>query len=256
MTVANHNEYGQPANGTPSSLSREKLSARLLSRLLTELIIPADDAIQSRACGLCSRFWRKEGEAFLRLKNSVRAIKQLLSDTSSCLGRVGFAGGVCSHSLERHPLARFDNDASFRLSAAAIARSGRQGGADTATRRLSPGAADADGADDYAQFLHFVHEESGAQWRLFDQQPLGSATCLPGLWYEWHWQTAETWEIAAAGRSWRPGGINGISPGCIVKSEQRAAATRPERNDAQGNPFLDARVPLGRPYRRELNRLG
>ena len=94
----------------------------------------------------------------------------------------------------------------------------------------------ADGEEDWVQFLHFVHEETGALWN-HDQQPLGAR--LPTrLWYEGLRDT-ETWQITIP---------EDLAPGryAVYTGLYRLSdLARLPVSDADGMPLPDARVPLG-----------
>ena len=96
--------------------------------------------------------------------------------------------------------------------------------------------ADSEGREDWVQFLHFVHEESGALWN-HDQQPLGAR--LPTrLWYEGLRDT-ETWQFTLPAD---------LAPGryAIYTGLYRLSDLgRLPVSDADGMPLPDARVPLG-----------
>ena len=96
--------------------------------------------------------------------------------------------------------------------------------------------ATADGEEDWVQFLHFVHEETGALWN-HDQQPLGAR--LPTrLWYEGLRDT-ETWQINLPA-DFDPGRY-AVYTGLYRLSDLARLLV----SDADGMPLLDARVPLG-----------
>ncbi len=94
----------------------------------------------------------------------------------------------------------------------------------------------ADGEEDWVQFLHFVHEETGALWN-HDQQPLGAR--LPTrLWYEGLRDT-ETWQITIP---------EDLAPGryAVYTGLYRLSdLARLPVTDADGKPLPDARVPMG-----------
>ena len=93
-----------------------------------------------------------------------------------------------------------------------------------------------DGAEDWVQFLHFVHEETGALWN-HDQQPLGGR--LPTrLWYEGLRDT-ETWQLTLP--TDLPPGRYAIYTGLYRLSDLERLPV----SDADGKPLPDARVPLG-----------
>jgi len=87
------------------------------------------------------------------------------------------------------------------------------------------------------QFLHLRHEDSGAWWG-YDQQPLGAR--LPSrLWYDGLFDS-ETWEIPVPAEL--APGVYAVYTGLYRSSDQeRLPAT-----DADGRPFVNGRIPLGR----------
>ena len=86
------------------------------------------------------------------------------------------------------------------------------------------------------QFLHFVNEENGTLWN-HDQQPLGSR--LPTrLWYRGLADT-ETWQVPVPA-DLEPGKYRVFTGLYRAGDQQRVPAV-----DADGTPFVDARVPLG-----------
>ena len=93
-----------------------------------------------------------------------------------------------------------------------------------------------EGAEDYAQFLHFVHQETGAWWG-YDQQPLGAR--LPTrLWYE-GLADVERWEVPLP---------PDLAPGRydLFTGLYRLSDLEPlPASDGEGAPITDSRVPLG-----------
>ncbi len=89
---------------------------------------------------------------------------------------------------------------------------------------------------EFTQFLHFVHVETGLQWG-YDQPPLGRR--LPTrLWYA-GMQDTETWNVTVPDDV--AAGDYAIYSGLYnLRDMQRLLAL-----DAAGNTFADARVPLG-----------
>ena len=91
-------------------------------------------------------------------------------------------------------------------------------------------------SEDWTQFLHFVHEETGALWN-HDQQPLGAR--LPTrLWYE-GMLDSETWQFTLPAEL--PPGRYAIYTGLYRLSD----LARLPVTDADGMPLPDARVSLG-----------
>ena len=96
--------------------------------------------------------------------------------------------------------------------------------------------ATADGEEDWVQFLHFVHEESGALWN-HDQPPLGER--LPTrLWYEGLRET-EAWQLTLPA-DLEPGRY-AIYTGLYSLSDQERMPVQ----DADGVALPDARIHLG-----------
>ena len=95
---------------------------------------------------------------------------------------------------------------------------------------------DRDETEELAQFLHFVQVGSG-EWSGYDQQPLGAR--LPTrLWYR-GLADSETWAVPLPVEL-APGQYQVFTGLYRLSDQQRVAAS-----DADGAPFLDARVPLG-----------
>ncbi len=95
---------------------------------------------------------------------------------------------------------------------------------------------DADGIEDHIQFLHFVHDESGAWWG-YDQQPLGPR--LPTrLWYP-GLADSETWLVPLP---------EDLAPGryALYTGLYRAGdLVRVPATDRRGQVWQDQRVLLG-----------
>jgi len=90
--------------------------------------------------------------------------------------------------------------------------------------------------EDYVQFLHFGNEETG-EWWVYDQQPLGAR--LPTrLWYS-GLADSETWEISLPA-DLAPGRYE-VFTGLYRQTDLQRLPAR----DVEGNPFTDARIPLG-----------
>lgn len=94
-----------------------------------------------------------------------------------------------------------------------------------------------DTREDFVQFLHLGHDESG-EWWVYDRHPLGPR--LPTrLWYS-GLVDSEKWAVPLPA-DLAPGTYS-VYTGIYRKSD----AERIRASDAEGKPFLDARVPLGR----------
>ena len=129
------------------------------------------------------------------------------------------------------PVAVFDNG--FSLAAVEMPEHAEPG------QNLTIGftwRSDAQGQDDYAQFLHFINEESGSWWN-FDQQPLGRR--LPTrLWYN-GLADVEEWRIPVPA-DLAPGRYAVYTGLYHMQNQQRIPVST-----AVGTPLADARVPLG-----------
>lgn len=182
----------------------------------------------NRALWVVLSHWRTIGDQFVQqavLASNLR----LLNDTQVVLDELVLPAE--SPESTGRPIALFENG--FALADVAAPTAVQVG--DTLEIRFT-WRADADSSEDYAQFLHFVPEESGAQWG-FDQQPLGPR--LPTrLWYS-GLIDSENWEVPLPG-DLEPG-LYAIFTGLYRLSDlERLPAM-----DAEERLFDDARVPLG-----------
>ena len=199
---------------------------RVYYQLLRVLIPP--DAPANRALWVVLTLWRKDGESFVPIK-ILSSDQRLISDTQVVLGE--FVLRAESESGPTDTVTIFDS--AFRLGAVDLPERANAGDVLPITFRWS---ADADGLEDFTQFLHLVHEENRAQWG-YDQQPLGPR--LPTrLWYE-GLADSEAWSVQippdiAQGRYVVFTGLYRAS------DHQRLPAHSPE-----GLLVEDARVPLG-----------
>lgn len=95
---------------------------------------------------------------------------------------------------------------------------------------------DRESREDFVQFLHLGHVDSG-EWWVYDQRPLGPR--LPTrLWYE-GLSDSETWQVPLPA-DLAPGTYSVYSGIYRISDKERVPAS-----DAEGKPYLDARVPLG-----------
>ena len=182
----------------------------------------------NRALWMVLSIWRKEGDAYVRQK-IISSDQPLLSDTQVILGEfVMQAEPVASSSI---PIARFENG--FILDVVNMPASAQAG--ETLAIPIA-WRTEIDGREDFVQFLHFGHEESGAWW-VHDQQPLGPR--LPTrLWYR-GLADSEIWQVPLAADL--AAGRYTVFTGLYRAGDQaRLPAT-----DAEGTSFVDARVPLG-----------
>ena len=186
------------------------------------------EAPANRAYWIVLSLWRDEGGEFTS-QRILESDHQLLSETQVILGE--FALPAASDAVSAAPLAIFDN--SFILGEVELPQRARLG----ETLNISfAWRADADGSDEYVQFLHLGHVESG-KWWVYDQQPLGPR--LPTrLWYS-GLADSEVW--AAPLTADLVSGEYAVFTGLYRLSDQERLPV----NGKDGIPFVDARVPLG-----------
>ena len=187
--------------------------------------IPTD-----RALWLVLTLWRQDGNEYPPL--TITASDQhLLSDTQVVLAEYVFPAAEQSALPDDALDYRFGNN--FALRGAEIPAKARAG--ETLAIPFT-WQADSEGREDWVQFLHFVHEETGALWN-HDQQPLGAR--LPTrLWYEGLRDT-ETWQFTLPAD---------LAPGryAIYTGLYRLSDLgRMPVSDADGKLLPDASVPLG-----------
>ena len=172
--------------------------------------------------------WRQENGEFIRQKILATDQPQL-SDTQMVLDEmvIQSASGPPSATT----LAAFDNG--FALEAVELPACAVPGGIVDVNFAWR---ADSAGSEDFAQFLHFIHAESGAMWN-HDQMPLGSR--LPTrLWYS-GLADSEIWRISLPADL--PTGDYSLFTGLYRHSDLvRARAHSPD-----GGVFPDARIPIG-----------
>ena len=182
----------------------------------------------NRALWLALAVWREQDGEYVRQK-ILASDHQLLGDTQVVLDEMVIP--AVSIATPTDPIALFDNG--FALDAAELPPSVRPG--ETLNIRFD-WRSDADEREDYVQFLHLGHEESG-DWWVYDQPPLGPR--LPTrLWYN-GLADSETWQVSLPDdlASGRYAVFTGLYRARDL--EQLPAS------DANGNPWLDGRVPLG-----------
>lgn len=225
---------GESVAGVDEGASREQ-SIRRRNRLGRHYVyeqsmtvdIPPEVEV-NRALWILLTTWREENDQFARQK-ILSSDHRLLGEAQVVLGELVLPAE--STAAATTPLASFDQGLS--LAAVDLPDSARAGDA------LSiPFAwrAEIDIREDYTQFLHFVHDESGEQWG-YDQQPLGAR--LPTrLWYS-GLGDREIWQAPLPA---------GLAPGrySVYTGLYRLSdLERLPAKDAEGMPFADARVPLG-----------
>lgn len=193
-----------------------------------EVHLPPEKPV-NRALSVVLTLWRKKGGQFKPVE--VRASDHhLVNDAQVVLGeRVVAAETTKSRAA---PLAEFDNG--FALEAVDL------------PERAQPGEtlvisfawhSKVQSREDHVQYLHLGHIESGA-WFVYDQQPLGPR--LPArLWYS-GLADSETWRVPLP-VDLAPGQYSVFTGIYRARDGERVPAS-----DAEGAPFVDARVPLGR----------
>ena len=182
----------------------------------------------NRAFWLVLTLWREEDGQFPRRK-VISSSHRLLSDTQVILDE--FVIKSKSETDAATKLATFDNG--FALESASLPARIRPG--DALDIAFSWRSSQDSGAD-YHQFLHFQHRATGEMWG-FDQQPLGPR--LPTrLWYS-GLADSETWQVPLP-PDMAPGRYEVFTGLYRVTDLERMIA-----RDPSGEPFLDARVPLG-----------
>ena len=187
------------------------------------------EAPDNRALWVVLTTWRQEGEEYVRQK-IISSDHQLLDDSQVVLSELVLPAE--SSSSLAGTKATFDNG--FALGMVTLPGSASPGG----TLDISfAWRTDIDSGEDYTQFLHFYHEDSGALWG-FDQQPLGAR--LPTrLWYS-GLADSENWEIDLPDE---------LAPGqykVFAGLYRTSDLERLPASDADGRNMVDALVPLGR----------
>jgi len=193
-----------------------------------ELEIPPQAPV-NRALWVVLTLWRKKGDEFVR-QPVLASDLQLLDDTQVVLNEL-VVPDLSTATPPTVPLAVFDNG--FTLDAVDLPQHAQPG--ETLTIPFI-WRSESDGQEDYVQFLHFGHQESGAWW-VYDQQPLGSR--LPTrLWYN-GLADSEAWQVPLPAD---------LAPGrytIFTGLYRRRDLERVPASGADGTPWLDARVPLG-----------
>ncbi|MCY3915340.1 MAG: hypothetical protein OXG49_04940 [Chloroflexi bacterium] len=182
----------------------------------------------NRALWVVMTVWREHGDEFVYQK-ILESDRRLLSDTQVVLDELVLRAQAAPSPAA--PMATFDGGIALEgFDVPERARAGETMHVDFRWRT------DADGSEDYAQFLHFIHEESGALWS-FDQQPLGPR--LPTrLWYS---GMADTEAWAAPLPADLESGTYAVFTGLYRQSDLERLPVE----NADGTPFIDASVPLG-----------
>ena len=188
-----------------------------------------EDIPTNRALWLLLSFWKIEENGFSLLPVD-SSDYPLLSETHVILDELVFPETAASASLAEAP-GRFANG--FVLQAASIPGQAKAGEALEVTFRWGTESA---GSEDWTQFLHFEHDESGLFWNE-DQMPLGLR--LPTrLWYA-GLQSSEVWRFTIPA-DLQPGRYSIYSGLYRLSDLQRLGVTL-----ADGTQPADARIPLG-----------
>ncbi|MCY4072924.1 MAG: hypothetical protein OXG60_16650 [Chloroflexi bacterium] len=194
----------------------------------------------NRALWVVLTLWRKNNGAYEQMKVLSSDLK-LLSETQVVLGELVLPADSPASSTA--PLAQFANG--FALGAVDLperAQSGENLVISFAWRSSE------NGLEDHAQYLHLGYVsppgeggsaegvESGA-WFVYDQEPLGPR--LPTrLWYS-GFADSETWQVPLPA-DLTLGRYQAFTGLYRMRDHERVSVT-----DAEGRPFVDARVPLG-----------
>ena len=188
-----------------------------------------EDIPTNRALWLALSFWKIEENEFNLLPVGFSDYP-LLGDTHVILDELVLPETVASASLADAP-GRFANG--FVLQAASIPGRAQAGEELEVTFRWG---AESAGSEDWTQFLHFEHDESGSFWNE-DQMPLGLR--LPTrLWYE-GLRSSEVWQFTLPA-DLQPGRYSIYSGLYRLSDLQRLGVTL-----ADGAQPADARIPLG-----------
>ena len=187
------------------------------------------DIPTNRALWLLLSFWEIEENGFSLLPID-SSDYPLLGETHVILDELVFPETVASTSQEAAP-GRFANG--FVLQAASFPGQAQAGETLAVTFRWGSESA---GSEDWTQFLHFEHDESGSFWNE-DQMPLGLR--LPTrLWYV-GLQASEAWRFTLPA-DLQPGRYAIYSGLYRLSDMQRLSVTL-----ADGTQPADARIPLG-----------
>ena len=208
-------------------VSKPSLAASQAYKQSLTLDIPSE-APRNRALWMVLTAWRKQDDGFQRQKISHSHYRQL-DQSQVILGEFVLPAGQTA-SL---PAAIATFDKRFKLQAAELPQSARAGDLLSIVFSWS---SQADSDEDFQQFLHFVHADSG-EWWGHDQLPLGER--LPTrLWYA-GLADSEGWEIPLPA-DLAPGRYDVFTGLYRLRGVERLQAA-----DASGRPFLHDRVPLG-----------
>ncbi|MCY4540083.1 MAG: hypothetical protein OXE52_17860 [Chloroflexi bacterium] len=182
----------------------------------------------NRAYWILLTIWREKVNRH-DFQQIIASDRQVLSNTQVVLAEIVLPKAASASSTA--PLAVFDNGLSLDdVNLPGSIKAGKTLNVAFLWR------SDSDSQEDYVQFLHMGHEETGA-WFVYDQQPLGPR--LPArLWYR-GLADSETWRVPLP-PDLAPGQYNVFTGIYRARDGVRVPAT-----DAEGAPFVDARVALG-----------
>ena len=184
---------------------------------------------KNRALWLALTLWQAQGDAY-KPKTILQSDRPPLTETQLALEELTLPGETKPPPAAQ--LAVFDEH--LILDAAVWTKVAAPG---SALAIRFDWRAEADEAEDYAQFLHLGHSESG-EWLVFDQAPLGPR--LPTrLWYK-GMTDSETWRVPLPA-DLAPGDYALFTGLYRLRDGERAPAM-----DVDGAPYPDARAPLGR----------
>lgn len=223
---------GESALGVDVSANRRQrmrigFPSRHLYKQRIEAMIPAQIP-SNRAFWVALTVWREESGEYVPQK-IITSDLRLLSDEQVVMGELVIP--EVAVESETAPLAVFDNR--FMLGAVDLPKSAKPG--DTLAISFSWRSKEI-GAEDYIQFLHFGHRETG-EWWMYDQQPLGAR--LPTrLWYG-GLAESEIWEVPLPA-DLASGGYDVYTGLYRLTNGERL----PARYSA-GVSFVDARVAIG-----------
>ena len=183
----------------------------------------------NRAIWLVLTAWQELDSGFKR-QMVVESDRPVLGETQVILAE--FVIPSAADPAAPEPLARFDGGLALEaLELPESARAGEMMALPVAWR------SDADGSENYIQFLHLQHEETG-EWWVYDQQPLGPR--LPTrLWYA-GLADQETWGVPLP-VDLRPGAYHVYTGLYRARDRERLPA-----RDRADRYWTDARVSVSR----------
>ena len=223
-------QTGESVAGANALVNPNYVWKEVQSVFRQQITVPiSPDAPANRALWIVLSLWRDNAEGHYRPWSIVESDRRLLNDRQVVLGQLVLpaASSVCPTAWA----ASFDNG--LKLASAEVPASARPG---STISIPFVWCAESAVSDDYIQFLHFVHEDTG-EWWGHDQQPLGPR--LPtGFWYE-DLADSETWKIPLPVDL--PAGQYSVYTGLYRLSDLKRLSVHNAVDDA----FVDGRVPLG-----------